>query len=212
MPRLPKLMDSSDPFSYLRVFVSAILLAATGVAILLAVSGVAPRAILLVGMFWGIYGFFTGFTDGILEPAIDFFGRLLLDPGSGAGSFSRIETLVAQGDYAQAAERYGELSREHGSVEAAVRRARLLAGPAGQPEVATRELDALRDSRRIKPADDIRIGLLLADLHEHALGEPGRAMVELRRLLDGHPSARGMRSIRATLLQLRQERFGSVSS
>ena len=123
-------------------------------------------------------------------------------------AFSGIEALVAEGEYGQAAERYAEVSRSGGSLEAALRRATLLAGPLQQPEEAAAELESLRDHRPLADHDDIRVGLLLADLHEHQLGDPGRAMVELRRLLDRYPTAAGVRRIRSTLAKLREARFG----
>jgi hypothetical protein len=209
MLRFPRLTDSADPFSYLRVIVGALLLVATLVAVALAVSGVAPRAILLVTMFWGLYGLISGFTDGVLEPAIDFLGRMMYEGGGGA-PLSGIEALVAQGEYGLAAERYAEVSQTEGSLEAAVRRTTLLAGPLRQPEEAAAELESLRDHRPLGPDDDIRVGLLLADLHEHQLGDPGRAMVELRRLLDRYPTARGVRRIRRMLTTLREARFGKA--
>jgi hypothetical protein len=57
--------------------------------------------------------------------------------------------------------------------------------------------------------EDIRVGLALAELWEHRLGEPGRAMRELRRLLDRYPSNRRMRQIRAELAELKARPFAS---
>jgi tetratricopeptide (TPR) repeat protein len=89
-----------------------------------------------------------------------------------------------------------------------VRRAALLAGRLGQPETAAAELDALRaPGHRLSPADDIHVGLALADLYEHALGDPGRAMAELRRLLDLYPNSAHLRRIRRELAELKRARF-----
>lgn len=195
----------------LKIAVAGILLLATVVASALALSGVVPRAIQLVGVCWAIYGLVVGVVDGLLEPAIDGIGRALMDIGlrrAGAG-FSSIEALVARGHYETAAEAYRERARDpRVRATATVRRAALLAGPLGQPETAAAELDALRaDGRTLPPADDIHVGLALADLYERALGDPGRAMAELRRLLDLYPDGVHLRRIRRELAELKQARF-----
>jgi hypothetical protein len=153
-----------------------------------------------------------GVVDGLLEPLIDGLARIFGDHGltRAGGGFSAIEALVARGHVAAAAEAYLERAKERAHrVGATVRRAALLAGPLGQPETAAAELDALRaGGAPLSPADDIRVGLALADLHEHALHDPGRAMVELRRLLDCYPRAAELRRIRRELDALKRARFG----
>lgn len=194
-----------------KIAVAGILLLATVVAVALAVSGVVPRALELVGVCWAIYGLVVGVVDGFLEPVIDGTGRAMLDIGlrRAGGGFSGIEALAARGHYEAAAEAYRERAREpRVRAAATVRRAALLAGPLGQPETAAAELDALRaDGRALPPADDIHIGLALADLYEHALGDPGRAMAELRRLLDLYPEGTHLRRIRRELAELKRARF-----
>ena len=166
MPRWPRLVDSADPISYLRVAVGLLLVGATLVAVGLAVTGIAPRAILLIGLLWGIYGLFYALVDGLLEPLIDFAARALTDAGLARRSegFSDVEAMVSQGHLELAAGICGERAREKGSAEAAIRQARLLAGP---------------------------------------LRNPGRAMVELRRFLEQHPRARGIRQVSAELAALK---------
>jgi tetratricopeptide (TPR) repeat protein len=191
--------------------VAGILLLVTVVAIALAVTGIVPRALQLVGVCWAIYGLVVGVVDGLLEPLIDGFGRAAMDLGlmrAGRG-FSGIESLAAHGHYEAAAEAYRERAQDPAARAAAtVRRAALLAGRLGQPETAAAELDALRaPGHRLSPADDIRVGLALADLYEHALGDPGRAMAELRRLLDLYPNSAHLRRIRRELAELKRARF-----
>jgi hypothetical protein len=50
--------------------------------------------------------------------------------------------------------------------------------------------------------------MALVDLYDRRLGDPGRAMVELRRLIDRHPEDRGVRRLRESLAALKSERFG----
>lgn len=199
--------SSEEPLRLVRITAGGLLLFGTVVAIALALTGVAPRALRLVGMFWAIYGLVAGITGGVLEPVIDGVSRLLTDAGlmrAGRG-FSAIETLVVRGRVEEAAEAYRERALERRDrVEATVRRAALLAGPLGQPETALVELQALRDGR-LGTAEDLRVGIALVDIYERRLDAPGRAMAELRRLIDRHPDGRAIRRLRQELADLKAE-------
>jgi hypothetical protein len=201
---------SDEPLRLVRLTAGFLLLFGTLVAIALAVSGVAPRALLLVGSFWAIYGFVVGLTSGILEPAIEGVFHLMSDVGLvRSGGFSAVETLVVRGRFAAAAEAYRERAqRPADRVEATVRRAALLAGSLSQPETALVELDALRHSP-LSAADDLRVGAALVELYERRLGDPGRAMAELRRLIDRHPGDRSVRRLRHALAELKTEHLES---
>ena len=190
----------------------SLLLAATAIALLLALTGVAPRAILLVGAFWAFYGLFTGFLGGVLEPVIDGSARLFSSVGltRAGGGFSGIETLVVRGDYNAAAEAYMVRAREPADrVEATLRRSALLAGPLQLPIMAAAELATLHESQALPAEDDVRVGLALADLYDYRLNDPGRAMAEIRRLIDRHPESRHTRRMRMLLRQLKTSHFGS---
>lgn len=214
--RLPSLLrefvehpgDSIDePLRLLRITVGVLLLFGTAVAVALAVSGAEPRALQLVGMFWAIYGFIVGLTSGVLEPVIEGVARALADLGliRAGGGFSAIEALTVRGDFATAAEAYRERAqRPSDRVEATVRRAALLGGPLRQPETALVELEALRRDK-LTPAEDMRVGVALVDLHERRLRDPGRAMAELRRLIDLHPDHGSVRRLRRALADLKDQ-------
>jgi hypothetical protein len=150
---------------------------------------VAPRAIRLAGLLWAGSAALAWLL-GLAGPAIDALARVLQDVGlRRMAGFSEVEALLARGQTALAAERYAERANEPGlRVEATCRRAVLLAGPLSAPALAAAELERLREPA-LDPAADRRVGTLLADLHARALGDPGRAMAELRRLLDAHPTA-----------------------
>jgi hypothetical protein len=204
--------SSDEPLRYVRMTAGALLLFGTLVAIALAWSGIAPRALLLVGMFWAIYGFIVGLTSGILEPVIEGFFHVLANFGlvRVGGGYSAIETLVVRGHTTAAAEAYRERAQQpRDRVEATVRRAALLAGPLGQPETALVELEGLRRSS-LSPIDDLRVGAALVDLYERRLGDPGRAMVELRRLIDLYPDSRSARRLRRALTDLKAEQAKTV--
>jgi hypothetical protein len=187
-------------------------LVGTVIALVLALTGAEPRALQLVGALWAVYGLVVGFLSGVLEPVIEGFFQLLANVGlmRAGGGYSAMETLVVRGHVQAAADAYGERARNPPErVEATLRRAALLAGPLGQPETAAVELDSLR-SAPLSTRDDFRVGLALVDLHEHHLNDPGRAMAELRRLIDRHPTARDVRRLRAALGELKTERYGGT--
>jgi hypothetical protein len=199
--------STDEPLRLLRITVGVLLLFGTVVAVALAVSGAEPRALRLVGMFWAIYGFIVGLTSGVLEPVVEGVARVLGDLGllRAGGGFSAIEALAVRGDYAAAAAAYGERARRASDrVEATVRRASLLGGPLQQPETALVELEALRRGR-LTPTEDVRVGVALVDLFERRLQDPGRAMAELRRLIDLHPDHASVRRLRRALADLKDQ-------
>jgi hypothetical protein len=216
--RSPGVRDSAsveNPLALARLFVAGVLLFATVIAIVLWATGMVPRALELVGIFWALYGFVMGLLGGVLEPAVEGFARVLTDLGlrrAGAG-YSAIESLTVRGHYDAAAEAYRERAQEPAHrVEATLRRAALLAGALHQPETAAAELENLRGRVAPSSEDDLRIGLALVELYEDRLADPGSAMTELRRLIDQHPSSRHLRRLRAELADLKRERFHDDAS
>jgi hypothetical protein len=205
---------TEEPFGLVRLAVGSVALLGTLVALILAVVTRDLRMLELVGALWAVYGLTLGFLSGVLEPVIDGFFRLMSNVGlkrAGAG-YSAMETLVARGHFKAAAEAYAEAARNSAErVEATLRRAALLAGPLGQPETAAVELDSLRASR-LSSRDDFRVGLALIDLYEHQLQDPGRAMGELRRLIDRYPTAQAARRLRVALGELKAQRHSEAPS
>jgi hypothetical protein len=201
--------SSSDPFDLIRYAAAFLLGLGTVIAAGLWITGITPNALLLVGALWSVYGLTHAVLDGILDPAIDLATDMLHSVGLSPHrqSFSQIETMIARGDLDAAAAEFARRA-DAGDARAAVRRAALLASDLGVPEKARIELEEFRERYRLGPADDIRVGLALARLYEDALDEPGRAMREIRRLLDLHPNARGLRHFRRTLEVLKAQRFG----
>ncbi len=204
-----------DPFRFLRGVVGGLLLAATVVAVLLAVTGIAPQALLLVGAIWAIYGIIAGVLGGILEPLLEAAAQVL--PGAGLNrmhGFSAQESLKIRGNYSQAAEGYLERAKDpRHRVAAMMRRAALLAGPLASPQLAAAELEELRSGNsRMTSDDEVSLGMALVDLYDYRLGDPGRAMAELRRLIDRYPESRHVRRMRQSLRRLKQAHFGEAGS
>jgi hypothetical protein len=193
-----------------RLVIGTIALAWTVIAALLAISGADPRAFQLVVALWAIYGLTVGFLSGVLEPVIDGFFHLVSNVGvvRVGGGYSAIEALAARGHLQAAADAYAERARDKSQrIDATLRRAALLTGSLGQPQTAAIELDNLRTGTPLKPRDDFRVGLALVELYEDDLKDPGRAMAELRRLIDRYPTAQGARRLRVALARLKSKRF-----
>lgn len=204
---------TEEPLGLVRLVVGTIALVWTLIAVVLAITGADPRALRLVVVLWAIYGLIVGFLSGVLEPVIDGFFHLVSNFGIvrvGTG-YSAIEKLAARGHLQAAADAYAERARNKAQrVDATLRRAALLAGPLGHPETAAIELDNLRTVGPLRPQDDFRVGLALVELYEADLQDPGRAMAELRRLIDRYPTARGARRLRVALANLKSDRFGGA--
>ena len=196
-----------------RLIVGMFALVGTAIAIVLGLSG-NPLAFELVVALWAVYGLVVGFTSGLLEPVIDGLFHVFTNIGlmRAGGGYSGIETMVARGQLAAAAEAYAERARNpHERVDATLRRAKLLAQSLSSAETAALELDNLRQSP-LSGRDDFRVGLALVELYEGHLADPGRAMAELRRLIDLHPSARDARRLRTALADLKARRFAAPPS
>lgn len=204
--------STSDPFDLIRYAAGFLLGAGTIVAFVLWLTGITPRALLLVGALWSVYGLIHAVLDGVLDPIIDLTTEILHNIGltPHRRSYSYIETMLVRGETDAAAAEYGALAAR-GDAQAQARRAALLAGPLKLPEQARVELEEFRERRALKAAEDIRIGLALAEVYEQGLGDPGRAMREIRRLLDLHPNVRGLRHFRRTLAALKADRFGATA-
>jgi len=208
----PSYRATENPLGLVRLVVGSIALIGTILVVILALVTRDPRTLELVGALWAVYGLTVGFLFGVLEPAIEGLFQLLGNVGlvrAGQG-YSSIETLVARGHIAAAADAYAERARNHAErAEATLRRAALLAGPLQEPETAAVELDNLRTAPLSK-RDDFRVGLALVELYEHHLADPGRAMAELRRLIDRYPTAQDARRLRTALAELKAARYGSA--
>ena len=197
-----------EPLGLVRLIIGVFALLGTLIAVVVGVI-TDPRMLELVGALWAVYGLVVGVTTGVLEPAIDGFFQLLSNAGlmRAGGGFSGIETLAVRGHPQAAAEAYAERARNPAErVEATLRRAALLAGPLTEPETAAVEVEGLR-SHPLSGRDDFRVGLALVDLYDHHLDDPGRAMAELRRLIDRYPTASGARRLRAAPSALKSQRF-----
>jgi hypothetical protein len=198
---------TEEPFSLVRLILGTLALLGTCFAVVLAVVTRDLRMLEVVAALWAVYGLTVAFLFGVMDPVIDGFFHLMSNAGLtrvGTG-YSAIETLVARGHYNAAAESYAQAARNDSErVEATLRRAALLSGPLGQPETAAVELDNLRQGK-LSSRDDFRVGVALIELYERQLQDPGRAMGELRRLIDRYPTGHAARRLRAALGELKAQ-------
>jgi hypothetical protein len=212
---MPGSDDSTDPLWILRLVLSGLLIFGTVVALVLGLTGIAPKALLLAGGLWGAYGVARAAVSGVLAPGTELVGELFANGGVDRipSEHSEIQALAAQGRYQDASERWWrQVVDGEAPATAILKRAELLAGPLNEPGTAASELTLYRDAPRLPltPAEDVGIGLALVDLYEHRLQDPARAMYELRRLLDRYPQTRHVRLIRAALNDLKERRFGDA--
>jgi hypothetical protein len=197
--------STEEPLRLVRLTAGVLALAGTCLSLGLGCSGVEPRAFALIGPLWAVYGLVAGLATGVLEPALDALIGILGDVGlrRAGGGYSAIETLIARGELTAAAEGYRERARNPlERTEATLRHAALLAGPLAQPETAVVELDNLRHGP-LSSRDEFRIGLALVELYRDQVGEPGRAMGELRRLIDRYPGDPATAPLRVMLAELK---------
>jgi hypothetical protein len=197
---------AENPLAMLRLAAGGLLLGATVVALMLALAGLGWKGVQLAGALWALYGLVVG-GIALVDPSLEGLARAQQSAGlmRAGGGYSAIETMVIQGRTAEAVEACLERGRDpRERVEATLRRAGILAGAMGDPAAAAQALLDLRDSSPLAAADDLRVGLALADLYERQLDDAGSAMRELRRLIDLHPGARSRRRLLARLTDLKQ--------
>jgi hypothetical protein len=202
------------PPRFLRFVFGGVFGLATLVAVLFTMGGGPRLPLLIVATFWGVLGIVSAIFDAI-DRVPDALSSLLANVGlmRHPPGFSQIEALVAQGHYEAAAESYRmRARREAERVEATVRRAWLLAGPLGAAAQAVAELKALREPGDLSPAEDVRVGLALADLQDDRRESSGEALKELRRLLDRYPDSPYAREVRMRLEHLRRDHFPEASA
>ncbi len=119
--------------------------------------------------------------------------------------YSAIETLVVQGRYKDAVSAYRrEIQSDPSDVEARSRLAQLLLDHLDDSAGAARLLAEARDLTRHEPRK-IGYALRLVDLYRSRLKDRGKALVELRRLVDTFPDSPHTAGARSELAQLLEE-------
>ena len=123
-----------------------------------------------------------------------------------AKQYSLQESLAVRGDTAGAIASYEDLiSGDPADLEARIRVAELHAGKGNNPQ---RAAECFREARRVEgipPERDLYISNRLIDLLRGPLRDEGRALVELRRMVQLHPSSRDAVYAREAIAKLKVE-------
>lgn len=137
-------------------------------------------------------------------------GKLLMPSGSSTPppkALSHIETMVARGDYARAADAYQvEIDTDPADVTSCDRLGQLALRELKDPP---RALRAFREGERRAetPARKFGFGLQVAGIYRDHLREKGKAVVELRRLCALYPGMPRIEALRAEIDELKEGMF-----
>lgn len=104
--------------------------------------------------------------------------------------FSYQEALEARDDIAGAAESWEAVIAERpGAVAPRMRAAEFYAGRGADPQRAAELFREIRDLPDVSARDAVYAESRLVDLYDGPLNDPGRALVELRRIIETHPGS-----------------------
>jgi tetratricopeptide (TPR) repeat protein len=118
--------------------------------------------------------------------------------------YSFQESLVARGDMAAALEAYEKVIAEQpGRAAPRLRAAEHYARGARDARRAAELFREVRDFPDVSTRDAVYASSRLADLYDGPLGEPGRALVELRRIIERYPGTAVAAHARAALPKLK---------
>ncbi|MEP6989655.1 MAG: hypothetical protein ABJA80_01905 [bacterium] len=181
-----------------------------GVLLLLSMIGGVPSAgavlgMMVVGCAFGAITILVGLKVGIGAGVVV---QAFIQP-SGAStpyeqSFSYQEAMVMRGDVAGALESYECLIAEQpGNVACRLRAAEHYARIVGNPARAAELFREVRSTAGVPTREAIYASSRLVDLYEGALADPGRAAVELRRIIDQFPGSAMARHARTALPELK---------
>lgn len=172
--------------------------------------GVAGAAI-ASGVFAGLAVRFVSLgAAGVAGSAV----RHALQP-SGASTpyqhqYSYQDALAAKGDFMGAIESFEALLAESpDDFEARVRVADLYARAARQPAKAAEHFRAVQRAPDVTPERLIYASNRLVDLYMGPLDDEGRALVELRKIVDRYPGSAVAHQARAALKTIKERRDGS---
>jgi tetratricopeptide (TPR) repeat protein len=121
--------------------------------------------------------------------------------------FSYQESLAARGDVAGALESYEAVIAERPEATAPrLKAAELYARRGGNPRRAAALFREVRELRDASPRDALYASSRLVDLYDGPLDEPGRALVELRRLVELHPNTDVAAGARVAIARIKAQR------
>ena len=120
--------------------------------------------------------------------------KALMDPGGGPRGptgTSLAESIAMTGNFEEASAQFEALRAEQGDTVATLRaEAEMYAGPAGNAERAKELFQRMRRAPDCTRPDELYATHRLVDLYFGPLGEPDRALTELRRIVERFPETR----------------------
>lgn len=163
----------------------------------------------------------TGLVGASLAAALMYFMMERLPAAAGAGAlavtaatgistpyepqFSREDALAARGDVAGALAAYEEVIAAHPqAIPPRIRAAELYAARGANPRRAAELFREIRAIPGVTNRDAVYACSRLADLYDGSLNDPGRALVELRRIIELYPGTPVAAHARAALPRLKE--------
>jgi hypothetical protein len=148
--------------------------------------------------------FLTGLVVASVASALMHFMLMRMPAAVGAGAlavvapsgnstpyedqYSQVESMEARGDVAGALEAYEAIIAEHpAAVSPRMRAAELYAARGARPARAAELFREIRGIPDVPRRDALYACSRLVDLYDGALDDPGRALVELRRIIELYP-------------------------
>ncbi|HLA89377.1 MAG TPA: hypothetical protein VJL28_02965 [Gemmatimonadaceae bacterium] len=167
-----------------------------------------PTLVLIVG---AIVGFAIGKVIGMtLLGGAGRVAQTIYAPaaaGSYAPTHSHIDAMEAKGDFKGAAAAWEAVAVSTPSdAWPLIRAGELYLRELGDTGMALDRFRHARDLPGIKPEQHRYISQKLIDLYLGPLADEGRALVELRRLIDAHPGTREAEGARAAIARIKQQR------
>jgi TolA-binding protein len=120
--------------------------------------------------------------------------------------FSYQQSLVMQGKVDEALASFESIITENPHrVDAHMRAGELYAAQKGNPRRAAELFRSAQAIPTISAGEDVYVTNRLVDLYTGPLGTPGRALIELRRLIDRYPGTVPASYARAALSKIKKE-------
>ncbi len=194
------------------LYMSALIAVATVINLFMALLMRSWIPVLAAAFGWALVPLYGLVRVAFADRAASNVGRMLVPSGGSTPSVnqhSNIEAMVARGDLAKAAEAYrAVIASEPRDLVACEKLGQLALRDLKDFELAVwayREAD-----RRVgEPKRQLGYALLVAGIYRDNLQDSGKAVVELRKVLDRFPNAPNVGHLRAELEELRARHFGA---
>lgn len=168
------------------------------------------QAGLIIGLGGAVAGALVGWFAWKFANGAGAGFRAFIQPSGGstpyAAQYSYEESLAVRGDVAGALEAYERrMVEQPGDADVRVRAAELYAGAGGDPARAAAIFRELRAIPRVPPERALYASQRLIDLYRGPLADEGRALVELRRIVESFPGSQAAAHAREAIRRLKEQ-------